>query len=696
MNKTVLALYAFMLFTVSMCAQDPWEILNPTPTSQSGVDIQFMTPDHGFIITRFYTLLETKNGGKSWEIKKSFGGNDTWEDMAFQGSSGYIVGNNGYVQKTEDMGENWERIQMELTDRINTVNIINKDTVYMSGFSQMAQSVDGGNKWTLLPITDVGVNKIFFTNGRVGHAACRNGLILKTIDGGLNWYTTEQTEENVSAFISIYFVDEKTGFASKSNGDFYGTTDKGESWQYTHNMEVGIESIYFIDSETGYAGGEEGILLTTNDGGLSWESIGFLEGRFFDATIQGIHFNDKNRGFTVGQRGRITMTTDGGQSWTENGFTFDHIKQLDFPSSTTGYALTSNEISKTEDNGATWINLGSPLSENKTKSLQFIDEQIGYAIVGGNRISDPSLYVYKTADGGNSWSPTNQGNPLEAEIDINALYFINENVGYATGNTFARVFRIFKTTDGGDTWKVTGDKQIMKMKFINDSVGYGMSNHSIFYKTSTSGSAWEEILDTGSDITDFDVYDSETIYIGTSEGLMYKSENGGIEWNILSSAPKVFQEKVDFINSSIGSLVSGNVVYSTIDGGLSWSSSRVGDGIMDMAYTSEKIYVRGSYGELHARTYDVTSSYSSLEIVKGSLHVFPNPASRVIQMEIEDSQKITAYTMYDMTGRKVMQGKNLDTSKIEIILPESLHGLYIINAIVGENYAFSNRLVILK
>ena len=100
--------------------------------------------------------------------------------------------------------------------------------------------------------------------------------------------------------------------------------------------------------------------------------------------------------------------------------------------------------------------------------------------------------------------------------------------------------------------------------------------------------------------------------------------------------------------------------------------------------------------ELHARTYDVTSSYSSLEIVKGSLHIFPNPSSRVIQMKTENNQKITAYTMYDMTGRKVMEGNNLDASKIEIILPEPLHGLYIVKAIVGENYAFSNRLVILK
>ena len=72
--------------------------------------------------------------------------------------------------------------------------------------------------------------------------------------------------------------------------------------------------------------------------------------------------------------------------------------------------------------------------------IQFVNDLVGY----GNRIGNYFGAMYKTIDGGNTWSISIE---LEGE-DINAFHFVDENNGYFVGDQGL----IYKTNDGGNNW----------------------------------------------------------------------------------------------------------------------------------------------------------------------------------------------------------------------------------------------------
>jgi len=112
---------------------------------------------------------------------------------------------------------------------------------------------------------------VYFTNSDTGYISSGGGIILKTINGGINW--TAQTIETNTWLSSVYFPDANTGFAvggynSVSGGVIYKTTDGGTSWiAQTSGTMNDLVSVYFTDANTGYAVGFIGTILKTTNGG---------------------------------------------------------------------------------------------------------------------------------------------------------------------------------------------------------------------------------------------------------------------------------------------------------------------------------------------------------------------------------------------------------------------------------------------
>ncbi|MCS7079604.1 MAG: SPOR domain-containing protein [Chloracidobacterium sp.] len=99
----------------------------------------------------------------------------------------------------------------------------------------------------------------------------------------------------------------------------------------------------------------------------------------------------------------------------------------------------------TEDGGRRWVEQVTGTRANVT-GLFFLNAKTGWAAVGGSYGLDPRVdgaepAVLFTNDGGTVWRPL-------AELDVRALWFVSEQVGYAVGNYSA----VFRTTDGGATW----------------------------------------------------------------------------------------------------------------------------------------------------------------------------------------------------------------------------------------------------
>ena len=398
MKKNLLILFCTILSFNKINSQTNWELLNPM-TTNTGKDVEFVTTNIGYIITT-NELLETIDAGSTWLKKQSI---SSGNDISFYNTTGYIVGNDGYALKSIDNGASWSQIFIGFNSSFNTVNIIDDDNIILSSSNSIVTTNNGGITWKSLSVPNSGVNKTFFTNTLIGHAVCNGGTILKTVDGGQNWFTIQGTNSFPSNFISVYFINENIGFASGENDYIFKTIDAGETWIQISDPGIDIYGFHFLDENNGFASGEYGATYKTIDGGSSWNPIFFQSGFVQGTSIYGIYFQDSNIGYITGLNGRIMKTIDGGNTWVQ-------------------YSITGN------------------LNE-----IQFLNENIGYTNSGRN--------FYKTLNSGNSWTYVGS---IDSNISIPRFTFINENIGFAiSGGTYGG--QIFKTIDGGATWSFQRD-----------------------------------------------------------------------------------------------------------------------------------------------------------------------------------------------------------------------------------------------
>ena len=103
----------FIFISFNSFAQTSWELLNPTPSFQTGLDIHFVSAEHGYIITG-NQIIETTDSGNTWKIKQTVNNYNynIISDFAFYDSLGFIIGKNGLVLKTVDNGSTWNKINI--------------------------------------------------------------------------------------------------------------------------------------------------------------------------------------------------------------------------------------------------------------------------------------------------------------------------------------------------------------------------------------------------------------------------------------------------------------------------------------------------------------------------------------------------------------------------------------------------------
>jgi len=261
------------------------------------------------------------------------------------------------------------------------------------------------------------VNETFFVNALTSHAACYRGTMLKTVDGGENWYHVKWSKAH--SFSTVYFINENIGFASQINPDsILKTIDGGETWSRVPGISQTAYNFHFLDEKIGFFSGKDGATFKTTDGGDSWKSIKDKIKSILDtSTLFAIHFFDENIGLVTGGYGRISKTTDSGKTWTGNSLTYNDFRKLQFLDNKTAYTCTKDSF-------------------------------------------------YKSTNAGNTWSLIGPLN-LKPDASIGSFHFVNENIGYATSSYPAGGDEAYKTVDGGLTWEIFTNEDIIDMVRIN-------------------------------------------------------------------------------------------------------------------------------------------------------------------------------------------------------------------------------------
>lgn len=600
-------LFFLGLFFISsyLRSQTNWELLNPKPSSNTGLEIQFISNNLGYILNE-NELLETSDGGISWKKKQDI---VSGKSIKFLKEIGFIVGNNGNILRTIDSGNTWTKISSGFNGNFNSINILNEKEIIISSSNTIIKSIDGGITWTSHSIPNNNVNKTFFTTPSIGHAACRNGTMLKTINGGINWYVTQSSNTYPSDLFTVYFINQNIGFYTKQHGDMYKTTDGGETWAKIADISDAIYTFSFVNEAIGYASGDHGVIFKTINGGNTWQWAGFQNGRVYDTSIFGIHFLDNNVGFATGARGRIIKTIDGGKTWSQYSPTYNNINQLEFFTLNTGFLRVGSDYFKTINSGNNWTYVGTPKHFESSSGMDFIDENIGYSI-GGGSIGD----IFKTEDGGKTWAKLGFYH-LEA---LNTISFIDKNIGFISGGYNYR--KTLKTIDGGNTWNEVSKENFGQIQFLTNQVGFanriGYSNGKI-YKTIDGGNTWETSIEITKNITSFYFIDENYgFFVGSDRGL-YKTKNGGQIWQKLNfNLPYQNGDfvKIKFYSRNIGYIFDDyGALYKTINGGFSWEKiatiNSYGSPSNSMSIIEKNIYIGGSNGKIlkSESTYDKVS-----------------------------------------------------------------------------------------
>ena len=203
--------------------------------------------------------------------------------------------------------------------------------------------------------------------------------------------------------------------------------------------------------------------------------------------------------------------------------------------------------------------------EQEITSIAFKDTSIGLA--SGAAYAK----IYKTVDGGMTWSPVSISGLNSV---ISNIIFYNDDICFGVGKNGT----VIKSIDGGKTWSVGSVGDQSELRTIYASPGGNLficqrSGNDI-YKSTDLGISWTKIFSNSTGyMYDFGFVNENIGYlVGDS---MVKTTNGGDNWFQISDIiPLSRNLRIKFINENIGyrlaSNYSGGKVVKTTDGGNNW------------------------------------------------------------------------------------------------------------------------------
>lgn len=201
-------------------------------TDESGIeiaffDVRFLTPQLGFVIGAYGSMLKTTDGGKNWQfVGFDIPNPDGLHLNAFAtaGDNLFVVGEAGFAMRTLDDGINWQRLDIDYQGSLFGMKG-NAEVIYSYGLrGNMFASYDAGDNWQRV---DTGItNHIFAADWLT------NNEILLVGAGGLKLIYDGQVFTDISR--TAYRVDLT---AVKVLGDKVLTSSL-DGWQLTGLAET--------------------------------------------------------------------------------------------------------------------------------------------------------------------------------------------------------------------------------------------------------------------------------------------------------------------------------------------------------------------------------------------------------------------------------------------------------------------------
>jgi len=458
----------------------------------------------------------------------------------------------GKIYKTQDGGENWRSVcEVDNLVRFVLFDPTNPDVMYASTgiFDREAyngvgvgilKSTDGGETWFQsnrgIPDREgnrfMGFLEMHPTNPQILFAASGNnamgrGGVFRTMNDGTSW--EKLLYNDIFTVVTFSPSDPNVIYAGSANA-FYRSDNGGTNWHKFQKpgggygppgIRAGVPISAVVDPDepmtvfvNNYGGGN----FKSTNGSQTWfnSSNGYTGADLHDITID---LHNPATVYTIGRSGPFS-SYNGGKDWT--GISFPPALAAEW------YAVALNPVNtqellisdehcgviwKSMNGGNTWRTVfRHPLvrpEDGQTgmhgfKSISYApsNPRIVYAgmrkpigTINGN-FPLPSLGMYKSVDGGETWAEINNGlaTPL---ININAIavHPTDPNIVYI--GTW--IDGVFKTTNGGQSWVlksnglVSADVRSLAIDPQNPNVVYaGLGEGAGIFKSINGGELWRE------------------------------------------------------------------------------------------------------------------------------------------------------------------------------------------------------------
>ena len=318
--------------------------------------------------------------------------------------------------------------------------------------------------------------------------------------------------------------------------------------------------------------------------------------------------------------------------------------------------ITTGIIYQSFDGGTSW----------DTVYYQMVDSLLGRLhkvnVVNSNTVyvTNSGSRVFKSTDGGSSWNnlaiPT-----LESGPATDALYFVNNEIGFI-GNHYGE---IFKTVNGGLSWELVyydePFKPIYDISCPTNNICYARTSMPPkFLKSIDSGNTWNPINSAPNTylLGGMHALNKDTIVMVSSDALILRSINGGVNWDTIPSPINTGFLDICFVDNIGYAVGRKEAIIKSIDFGVTWTIEHLDtssyEWITAVHMTNNgSAFACSNLGSIYHL--DSTNSLNEISTEKDNVNVYPNPYNNNVTIEFGQPENgiIEIYNMQGQQYRRI-------------------------------------------
>jgi photosystem II stability/assembly factor-like uncharacterized protein len=555
--------------------------------------IHFIDENEGWVVGENKTMLYTNNGGLTWTDRSHAQVTQTsLYDVCFVDSLyGWIVGDgSGSIYRTTDGGNSWQIASVGGTGTNFSISFANRLNGIIGANNSLRYTTDGGDTWGTTSITSG--RQVFsvylHSDGQTGFAAvddwsANKGYIYKTIDGGATWDTPIEFNERLF-FIS--FADAQNGWASGRNGLVLRTTNGGTTWNPVTAGGSGdtYYTCHAFSSSSALLGSLGGKILKTTNSGTNWTNISDATTTSTDLTtknLNGIHFVNDTHGWAVGNNGKIIHSPDGGNNWTEqasgsstHNMTGVHFSSINPLRGAVTAGVTNDRIFYTNNGGNNWSSFATETGRT-VNTIYMVSDTLAFAAgYTGSTGSSPNrrgnLYRATNAGSGTpenaswTWQWVVFGNSeASRNKTIRSIDFYNTQNGCVVGDSGFTAY----TIDGATSWSnVVISGNLKGVSYLDSNTILAVGDSGTIYRSLNAGASWSLISSPvigATNLRSVSAADSNSAWAVGDNGKIFYTSDRGTTWRSSSSCTTNHLKSVHFVSSARGWAAgdSGNIIH---------------------------------------------------------------------------------------------------------------------------------------